>query len=210
MKEKIKEQLKAKLKAAGVNLSNKRMDAIADRLSTKITKEEEIDAKLDELNELSPFAEMAKFDDYERAKEAKEKEDKKKKDAEDAAAAAAKDKEEEKPADSAKAKDDEMPAWFKPYAEDLQSIKKEKTQTTLREKLAQQMKEKNIPMVFAKGRTLEKEEDIEALVTELEADPEVKALIEPVVTTRRPLNASGAGNGKPTDAEVDGILSKII
>jgi hypothetical protein len=209
MKEKIKEQLKAKLKAAGVNLSNKRMDAIADRLSTKITKEEEIDAKLDELNELSPFAEMAKFDDYERAKEAKEKEDKKKKDAEDAAAAA-KDKEEEKPADSAKAKDDEMPAWFKPYAEDLQSIKKKETQTTLRQQLEAKMKEKNIPMVFAKGRTLEKEEDIEALVTELEADPEVKALIEPVVTTRRPLSASGGGNGKPTDAEVDGILSKII
>jgi ClpP class serine protease len=121
-----------------------------------------------------------------------------------------KDKEEEKPADSAKAKDDEMPAWFKPYAEDLQSIKKEKTQTTLRQQLEAKMKEKNIPMVFAKGRTLEKEEDIEALVTELEADPEVKALIEPVVTTRRPLSASGGGNGKPTDAEVDGILSKII
>lgn len=61
MKQKIIARLKEKF--SGVNLSNTRLDAIADKLAPKITDENQIDAKLDELNEILPFAEIAKQDD---------------------------------------------------------------------------------------------------------------------------------------------------
>lgn len=63
LKAKIIERLKAKYNATGVNLSKKRQEDIASRLDSKITEEDQIDAKLDELNEIFPFADIAKEDD---------------------------------------------------------------------------------------------------------------------------------------------------
>lgn len=65
----IKEQLK--LKAVGVNLSNKRQDAIAAFIDAKISTVEEIEAALDTYAEYRPFAEIAKEDDRERLAETK-------------------------------------------------------------------------------------------------------------------------------------------
>ncbi|OZI09589.1 hypothetical protein BWI93_03130 [Siphonobacter sp. BAB-5385] len=127
MKDKIKERLKAKF--SGVNLSEKRMDAIADKL--KVSEESEIDDKLDELNELFPFADMAKHDDRERAKEAFDK----------------KKQEQPKP-DNAKVEEpqkesgtEEMPAWFKAYSDKvdqrLGAIETGKQTDTRKSKLAE-------------------------------------------------------------------------
>lgn len=71
MKQKIISRLKEKF--SGVNLSNARLDAIADKLAPKITDETTIDAKLDELNEILPFADIAKQDDRVRTLEANQK-----------------------------------------------------------------------------------------------------------------------------------------
>lgn len=75
MKQKIIARLKAKY--SGVNLSNARLDAIAAKLESKITDENDIDARLDELNEIFPFADIAKQDDRLRTLESKSKDPKK-------------------------------------------------------------------------------------------------------------------------------------
>lgn len=61
MKEKIVAAIKAKWPA--LNLRKKRLDDIAARLEAKITDENEIDVKLDELDAVFPFADIAKQDD---------------------------------------------------------------------------------------------------------------------------------------------------
>jgi hypothetical protein len=69
MKLKIKQRLKDLF--PGVNLSNDRINAIADRL--KITEESEIDQALQDANELMDFAAIAKQDDRVRTLEANAK-----------------------------------------------------------------------------------------------------------------------------------------
>lgn len=71
----FKTQIKAKYKAKfpTVNLTNTRLDSIVDKLDVKIESEDEIEAKLDELNEIFPFADIAKQDDKVRDLENKTK-----------------------------------------------------------------------------------------------------------------------------------------
>ncbi|WP_183560675.1 hypothetical protein [Mucilaginibacter sp. SP1R1] len=76
---KIKIAARLKAKAAGVNLSQKRIDAIVTRAEKGLTEESDdaaIDANLDIINELSPFKEIAALDDHERAKAKKIADDK--------------------------------------------------------------------------------------------------------------------------------------
>ncbi|RYF26563.1 MAG: hypothetical protein EOO42_01290 [Flavobacteriales bacterium] len=75
--EKIAARLKAK--AAGVNLSKTRIDAIVARAKKGLTDESDdtlIDANLDAINELTPFKDIASLDDHERAKAKKIADDK--------------------------------------------------------------------------------------------------------------------------------------
>lgn len=71
-------QIKARLKVLypGVNLSNKRIEAIAAKVDAKVTTEEEIDDALSTYDEYNSFAEMAKDDDRERLRIKKESETK--------------------------------------------------------------------------------------------------------------------------------------
>lgn len=76
---KIKIAARLKVKAAGVNLSQKRIDAIVSRAERGLTDESDdasIDANLDAIDELTPFKDIAALDDHERAKAAKDKADK--------------------------------------------------------------------------------------------------------------------------------------
>ncbi|WP_426291982.1 hypothetical protein ACN9ML_18285 [Dyadobacter endophyticus] len=71
-KAKVKERLKSKF--PGVNLSQKRIDAIADKLKLPEDADDDaIDERLDELNDVFSFAEMAKNDDRLRTEEAERK-----------------------------------------------------------------------------------------------------------------------------------------
>jgi len=77
LKEKIALRLKAK--AAGVNLSKTRIDAIVARAEKGLTDDSDdtaIDANLDAINELTPFKDIASLDDHERAKAKKIADDK--------------------------------------------------------------------------------------------------------------------------------------
>ncbi|MCZ4244971.1 hypothetical protein [Pedobacter punctiformis] len=139
LKEKIAARLKAK--AAGVNLSKTRIDAIVARAEKGLTDESDdtaIDANLDTINELTPFKEMAAFDDHQRAKDAKDKIEKDKADKE-AAEKAAKEGNVDVPEDA--------PAWLKPLLEaqaattkalsdQIAAINGEKVLTTRREQYA--------------------------------------------------------------------------
>lgn len=109
LKEKIAARLKAK--AAGVNLSKTRIDAIVLRAEKGLTDESDntaIDANLDAINELTPFKDIAAFDDHQRAKEAKDKSEKERLEKE-AAEKAAKEGKVELPADA--------PEWMKTFME---------------------------------------------------------------------------------------------
>jgi len=72
---KIKIAARLKAKAAGVNLSQKRIDAIVAKAEKGLTDESDdtaIDANLDAINDLTPFTEIASFDDHQRAKATKD------------------------------------------------------------------------------------------------------------------------------------------
>lgn len=77
---KIKIAARLKAKAAGVNLSQKRIDVIVARAEkgglTDESDDTAIDAQLDIINELTPFTELASFDDHQRAKGKKIADDK--------------------------------------------------------------------------------------------------------------------------------------
>lgn len=74
-KEKVKARLTAKY--PGVNLSNKRVAALADKLKLEQDADDSlIDEKLDELNDVYPFSDLAKNDDRLATLEKKEKEKK--------------------------------------------------------------------------------------------------------------------------------------
>jgi len=109
LEEKIAARLKAK--AAGVNLSKTRIDAIVARAKKGLTDESDdtsIDANLDAINELTPFKDIASLDDHERAKAKKIADDKEKADKE-AAEKGAKEGKVDLPEDA--------PAWLKPLLE---------------------------------------------------------------------------------------------
>jgi hypothetical protein len=153
MKEKIISQLKAKF--PGVNLSQSRMDAIADKLTPKITEESQIDARLDDLNEIHPFSEIAKYDDWVRSKEARTK---------------AKPAEQKQPTteEEGKPKEDDTPAWAKALMEEVKTLKTEKQQQTIQAKLNEKLK--GVPPVFFKGRIPDSEDKIETVAAEILAD----------------------------------------
>lgn len=76
---KIKIAARLKAKAAGVNLSKERIDAIVLRAEKGLTDESDdtlIDANLDAINDLTPFKDIAALDDHERAKAKKIADDK--------------------------------------------------------------------------------------------------------------------------------------
>lgn len=141
---KIKIAARLKVKAAGVNLSQKRIDAIVTRAEKGLTDESDdaaIDANLDTINELTPFKDIAALDDHERAKEAKIKADKE--------AARLKAIEEGKTPEP-----DELPAdtpeWMKTFMkqqaeqnkllrDEITSIKGEKVASTRREQFIKSM-----------------------------------------------------------------------
>lgn len=71
-KAKVKERLKSKF--PGVNLSQKRIDAIADKLKLPEDADDDaIDERLDELNDVFSFADVARNDDRARTEEAERK-----------------------------------------------------------------------------------------------------------------------------------------
>jgi hypothetical protein len=160
MKQKIIARIKAKF--PGVNLSVKRLDEISAKLEAKITDENEIDAKLDDVNDVTPFADMAKQDDRIRDLEVKAKKTGIKK-------PETTDVDENEPGAAKVDNGEEIPAWAKPLMATVQQLATGNVQASMRTKLKEQLKD--VPETFYQRWTLpEKEEDLAAFVENVKAD----------------------------------------
>ncbi|MDQ1139428.1 hypothetical protein [Pedobacter agri] len=109
----LKDRIALRLKAlfAGVALSKKSVEAVAEKLAKGLTDEstdEDIDGKLNERNELFSFEDQKKHDDYLAGKAAKEASDK---------AAADKAAAEKAAAEGKVDIPEDAPAWLKPLLE---------------------------------------------------------------------------------------------
>lgn len=209
MKEKVIAKFKAKFPA--VTLSTKRMDEIADRLSKKVTNEDEIDTKLDEMNEMHPFADIQKSDDQIRDLKSKVK----------ASTQTPPDTTNQSGStdkQDGKTTPDETPPWAKSLvesnqklAEKLAAMEKEKFQQTMQQRITAHDKLKGIPSVFYKGRALpEKEEDLETFVDGIKTDFDTfkqESNNEGLVNGYKPGGANGGANNSKTSEMFNQVMA---
>lgn len=164
MKEKILAAIKAKFPA--INLSKKRLEAIAAIIEKKVIDDEtKIDAALATYDEYNPIAEIAKQDDAMRTLEAHKK------------ANPGKKEDPIKPADPVvPVLDDTTPEWVKllveqnkKLAESVTAILGKEAQTSMRTKAIEKLKD--VPASYWGKRPLpEKDEDLDAFVTDVQTD----------------------------------------
>ncbi len=209
----FKARLKAKSTASGANLSQKRIDAIADRLHKKfpdLTEEKDHDEKLDERYDEAELKEIAALDDHQRAKEAKDKKDKENKDKKEADAAKPKSKDDDPPEEDWK---QAMDKQIKELSDKLAQSEKKELQSRLYQKFLDKLKDEKIPLSFAKGRTIESEDQIETLLTEVKADwTEVSQEFSNNGLYKMSGTPAGgtANNGKATKEEIGSLVDKIL
>lgn len=196
----FKSRLKAKY--SGVNLSQKRIDAIADRLHKKfpdIKEEADHDAKIDDYYDEETVKDMAKEDDRIRTLEAKSKEKK------DEPA-----KQEEPKTDPAKndPKANEMPEWFKPFAEKITKQEQEEKDKSLKTKLKEKLKD--VPEELWSKRTLPQNEDtIDGFVKE--ATEDYQKIVQSTGGTFTPGKSSGKANGKQaSEKEINNLVDNVM
>jgi hypothetical protein len=212
-------QIKARLKVLypGVNLSNKRIEAIAAKIDAKVTEEDEIDDALSTYDEYNPFAEMAKEDDRERLRMKKESETK----TPEQIAAEKKEAEGNDPV-----VDPDMPAWAKALvtstqalAKGLESIQGEKMANTRKQQYESKLE--GIPAKvkakalkdFAKMK-FETEDEFNEWLAETESDVEemIQEESNNGLTNQMPVRGVKVTPGKvkpATDAELDEVMNAI-
>jgi len=218
LKAKIISKLKAKATTLGVNLSNVRINGLADKLDGLITNEDDIDGEIDKLDQVLGFKELAALDDAKRNadKKAAEEEDKKDPEKKDPAEPEKKDPE----------KKDEMPSWFKAHAESqnkiietltatVTSLQNGNTAQSRRQQL--EAKLKDAPEKF-KARTLrdfdrlkiDSDDEFTNYLADIEQDvaDEIQAASDAGLGIDTP--ARGSGGGKLKDDEVSPAMKEIV
>lgn len=192
MRDKIIAAFKAKY--SNVTLSQKRLDALADKLAPKITEETQIEAKLEELNEIFSFADIQKEDDRIRTLESQVKKQEKKEEPKKEPK-----KEPEEPEEY------EMPAWAKALLDKVTKLEAEKQQSTIKQKLAEKLKD--VPSaLWAKRIQPEKEEDIDAFVADVENDYNT---LPQLAVNSKPKSGTGKVDKTASKEEIDSVLDKI-
>jgi hypothetical protein len=218
LKAQIISRLKAKATALGVNLSNVRINGLADKLDGLISTEDEIDGEIDKLDQILSFKDLAALDDAKRNADKKAAEDKDKVDPETPAKV-------DPPAPVEKDKD-EAPAWFKAHVENQNKVIETLTSTvanlqqgntiqTRRQQL--ETKLKDAPEKF-KARALrdfdrlkiDSDEDFTSYLADVEQDvaEEVQAASDAGLGNDAP--GRSAGGGKLKDDEVSPAMKDII
>src|SRR5690606_34407431 len=211
MKNKIKERLKAKF--PGVNLSQKRIDAIADRLESKVKEESEIDQALDDMDSFYPFADIAKEDDRVRSLEAKSKPEPKPNDPKP------------EPTPSPDDPKDEVPAWAKSLIEQnktlqekiqgIESVKTLESRKSVLEKKLEGLPEK-VKSKFVKDfnrMSFSNDDEFNTFLTETESDiAEIKQDIsnQNVKAFGKPILAGGKTEKEPPKEEVKSIVGDLM
>jgi len=213
-------QIKARLKVLypGVNLSNKRIEAIAAKIDAKVTEEDEIDDALSTYDEYNPFAEMAKDDDRERLRLKKEPETAKTPEQ----IAAEKEAQGNDPV-----VDPEMPAWAKALvtstqalAKGLESIQGEKVTNTRKQQYEKALEGTSDAFKakalkdFGKMK-FDTDEEFTEFLTEAETDAAdfIQEESNNGLTNQTPVRGVKNIPGKIKEAskeEVDSVLDKIM
>lgn len=167
-----KEQIIAAIKAKfpKVNLSKKRLDAIAaKKVFEGVEEAADLDAKIVELDEIMDFADLAKQDDTQRNLAAKLKA------VEDQLNPEDKDKDKEKPKETPLPEG--MPEWMKPFmeaqrvqAEQLGKILSREQTTTVAEKLKADKRLEGVPAYVLKLAGVPTEENYETHVENIVAE----------------------------------------
>lgn len=210
LKKEIAERLRSKF--AGVNLSKARIDAICAKIDAKVTTEDEIDAKLDDLNEILPFAEIAQVDDYQRTKEAKEK--KAKEDAQK------KEGDEKTPPTPPT---DDVPSWAleliaqsKSLSTEVANLRGEKTITSRKDALSKILKEapeayRNKAIRDLERMNFENDELFNEYLSETETGFSEfnQSILDSGLGKDKPFGASGSGKKEASDDEINAILDSI-
>jgi cell division protein ZapA (FtsZ GTPase activity inhibitor) len=218
----FKARLKAKMLTLGVNnLTPARLDTIAARLHKKFPDLKEDDEKghddqIDLFNEIFPLDELAKQDDTIRSLKAKSKEKEKE------------EKQEEKSGEHQKkeGKDGEKtpedtPAWAKGLTDTIQTLsqtvatlQKEKTQSSIREKITGNEKMKDIPEAFWRKIPLpEKDDDIDGWIDERVNDHTeyTQGLADKgFQQVSKPVMGNQGGGGKGGNEKVSPAMSEFL
>jgi hypothetical protein len=215
----MKEKIVAALKAKYPKLSDARINAYADKLVAKITDEKDIDLKIDDLNDVVDFQSIVKSDEKIAKLEAEKKAAAKKKpEAEKVEGEGDQDEEADESDGKGTPKKERVPAWAKSLidsnkklTDDLARIQSEKSQTTIKQKAAEKLKD--IPEIIWGKRPLPENEDgLDAFVTEVNADYEVYAkqmADKGFAGMGKPKGGEGGDATKASTQEVDAILDKI-
>lgn len=205
MKEKIIQKIRELF--PNVNLSKERLDAIADKLAAKITEEDQIEERVNDLNEVVPFAEIAKQDDRVRTLEAEAKKK----------AAKSTDPPKEDP-DKKDKFDDDPPAWAKSLLEKVEKLESGKIATSRREKILEKLKDadekyRNRVLRDFDRMRIDSDEDFETVLSDIESDfSDFKQLQSDIgLGNDSPFGAFGnLEKGKPSDSEVESIVDSIL
>lgn len=215
---KIKEVVKAE---GGYNLSNVRINGLADRIDTRVDNEDAIDGEIEALNSLVPFKELATLDDAKRNADKKAAEDEDKTKSKDDTEKKADEEKSDKDKDK-----DETPSWMKAYIEkqdqqmtalqnELANIKAGNTTSSRRSTL--EAKLKDAPEKF-KARTLrdfdrlklENDDDFTDYLADIEQDvaDEIQAQSDAGLGGDAP--TKGFGGGKLKEEEVSSDMKELI
>lgn len=218
LKAQIISKLKAKATALGVNLSNVRINGLADKLDGLISTEDEIDGEIDKLDQILSFKDLAALDDAKRNADKKAAEDKDKVDPPDPAKV-------DPPAPVEKDKD-EAPAWFKAHVENQNKVIETLTSTvanlqqgnttqTRRQQLETKLKDAPEKLKARALRDFDRlkidsDEDFTSYLADVEQDvaEEVQAASDAGLGNDAP--ARSAGGGKLKDDEVSPAMKDII
>ena len=181
----IKNAMRAYLTSKKINLSNSRIDEYVSKLQKRISEEDDVNEKIAEFDELFDFAEIARTDDRLRTLERKSTPNTEQKDKE----------EENKP----NPQDD----LLQKLLEEVQSLKAEKKQETLKERFFSDERLKGIDKKFLE-RYVPKDED--AFDTEIES---ATSLWNELKMARYGNDAPPASSGSPKTLSEKEIQEKV-
>jgi hypothetical protein len=162
----MRDKILAELNKKYLGLSKKVLGLLADNLVKTVTEESQIEGAVAALDNLpitpKEYAEFVQKEGDARVTEAlkKAKPEKEAGDNDDPP------KDESNPADP----NAKLMKMITDLSNKVDGFQKEKVQTTLSQKLQAALTEKKIPLQLAKGRVIEKEEDLETALADIEAD----------------------------------------
>jgi len=164
----MRDKILAELRKKHPGLSTKILGLVADKLVKTVTEESQIEGAVSALDNmpisLKEFADFNQKDGDSRVTEALKKAKPAKEGGDN------EDPEDKNDPSTGADANNPMMKLLTELTKEVKGLKQEKQQQTLNEKLQAKMKEKSLPAFLAKGRLPEKEEDLDTVVSEIEAD----------------------------------------